>query len=58
MLSSPQYSPSINMREFGTILQSYESEVAKLVYQRAHKFRTLVEKVYKENGNGTQAFEN
>ena len=58
MLSSPQYSPSINMREFGTILQSYESEVAKRVYQRAHKFRTLVEKVYKENGNGTQAFEN
>ena len=57
MMSSLQYSPSSNLREFGSILQSYESEVAKLALQRAHKFRQLVQQVYKENGNGTQAFE-
>jgi len=58
MLSSLQYSPSSNLREFGSILQSYESDVANLVFQRAHKFRELLTQLYKENGNGTQAFSN
>lgn len=58
MVASPQFSPSTNLREFASILQSYENRVAGLVFERAHKFRQLVDKLYKEKGAGVQAFEN
>lgn len=56
MISSLQFSPSTNLRELGSIIDNFSSDVSKACYDKGFKMQKLFEKVYKEHGNGTQAF--
>lgn len=55
-ISSPQYSTSTDLRQLGALLQNYESDVARTVYQKGWKMEQLFIKLYEEGGNGTQVF--
>jgi hypothetical protein len=56
MISSLQYSPSANLRELGKIIDNFSSDVSKACYEDGYKMQNLFKKVYKEHGNGTNAF--
>lgn len=56
-VGSLQYSPSTDLREFGTLLQNYENEVARKVYQIGWNTEKAFIKLYEEEGNGTSVFD-
>lgn len=56
MISSPQFSSSADLRQLGTLLQNYENNVARAVYEAGWKMEQQFMKLYDEEGNGTQVF--
>lgn len=57
-LISPQFASSANLRQVGSLLQNYESDIARAVYEAGWGMEQLFIKLYDENGNGTQVFKN
>lgn len=55
-IQSPQFSDSESLRQFGSILQNYEGEVARAVYQDGWEMEQLFIKLYKEEGNSNNIF--
>ena len=57
MIQSAQYSTSSDLRQFGKLLQNYESDVAKQVYKTGWKVEQAFIKLYEAEGNGSQVFD-
>lgn len=54
--AAPQFSSSESLRQLGSLLQSYENDVARAIYEEGWEMEQMFEKLYDEDGNGTQVF--